>query len=132
THAIFSASADLGFEGRGGFAGYDQTSSKCPASLPGVGCFEIYVYDAVTGSLRCASCDPSGAPPTGDANDNVKLESSAGDLSHTSYLNRALSADGHYVFFSSPDALVPEDTNGRYDAYEYDTQTEEVHLLSSG
>jgi hypothetical protein len=36
------------------------------------------------------------------------------------------------VFFSSKEALVPEDTNGTFDAYEYDTHTRTVHLLSSG
>jgi hypothetical protein len=36
------------------------------------------------------------------------------------------------VFFNTPEALVPEDTNGRPDAYEYDAQTATVHLLSTG
>jgi hypothetical protein len=36
------------------------------------------------------------------------------------------------VFFDSPDALVPQDTNGRYDVYEYDVAAGEVRLISSG
>jgi hypothetical protein len=43
-----------------------------------------------------------------------------------------LSNDGRYVFFSTRDALVPGDVNGVEDTYEYDTQTGEVSLLSSG
>jgi hypothetical protein len=47
-------------------------------------------------------------------------------------LSHALSDDGRYVFFSTAEALVPEDTNGRFDAYEYDTTDGSVHLISSG
>jgi hypothetical protein len=44
---------------------------------------------------------------------------------------RFLSNDGR-VFFSTQAALVPEDVNGVYDAYEFDGRSEELHLLSSG
>jgi len=46
--------------------------------------------------------------------------------------NKAISDDGSRVFFSTAEALVPEDVNGRSDAYEYDVATRAVHLLSSG
>jgi hypothetical protein len=36
------------------------------------------------------------------------------------------------VFFSTDEALVPEDVNGKYDAYEYDVASRTVHLLSTG
>ena len=44
--------------------------------------------------------------------------------------NRALSDDGSRVFFSTAQALVPEDVNGRVDVYEYESGG--VHLISSG
>jgi hypothetical protein len=36
------------------------------------------------------------------------------------------------VFFSTREALVPEDVNGKADVYEYDTTTGEDHLISTG
>jgi hypothetical protein len=43
-----------------------------------------------------------------------------------------MSADGRLVFFSTTEALVPEDTNRAVDVYEYDAPTGTVHLLSTG
>jgi hypothetical protein len=107
--------------------GYDHSHS----CNNGFGCREFYVYSADTGQLACASCNPSGAAATGDA--FVTGGSGAHGLADASlHENRAVSADGRWVFFSSPENLVPGDTNGKYDAYEYDTATGEVHLLSSG
>jgi hypothetical protein len=45
---------------------------------------------------------------------------------------RYLSSDGRYVFFTSSQGLVPRDTNGLPDVYEYDLVAKEVRLLSSG
>jgi hypothetical protein len=36
------------------------------------------------------------------------------------------------VVFATGDALVPQDTNGVYDVYEYDADTGKIALLSSG
>jgi hypothetical protein len=91
---------------------------------------ELYVYRADTGKLSCASCNPSGAPATADASTVVRTRS--GDSSTTTHLNHALSDDGRYVFFSTAEALVPADSNGKSDAYEYNTETGQVSLLSSG
>ncbi|MGA9875123.1 MAG: hypothetical protein WBQ21_04870, partial [Solirubrobacteraceae bacterium] len=107
---------------------------------------EVYLYDAVSNRLVCASCDPTGARPVG-VYDNRKPEDSlfvdleaawsAGDGSGDhwlagslpgwertefdvmAYQPRYLSDDGR-LFFDSPDALVPQDTNGLEDAYEYE------------
>jgi hypothetical protein len=91
---------------------------------------ELYVYRADTEKLSCASCNPSGAAGTADASPVVRTRS--GGSSTTTYLNHALSDDGRYVFFSTAEALVPADSNGKSDAYEYDTETGKVSLLSSG
>ncbi len=103
------------------------------------GCREIYVYSAEDGLLACASCNPTGAPATGDATVKVDDEGSVshgfphGSVGLTNHQSEAISADGRHVFFSSAESLVPRDTNGStYDAYEYDTVTGEVNLLSSG
>jgi len=106
---------------------------------------ELYVFDAVTGRLACASCDPTGARPTGveyeqegkgmpedaghdawgqsswlaaDVPGFTQVESSPG---FGSYQPRYLSNEGR-VFFDSDDALVPQDINGTWDVYEYEPE----------
>jgi hypothetical protein len=97
-------------------------------------CKEVYAYDygadGAAGRLSCVSCNPSGAPALADA--STIWESGRSNTSPTSYLNHPLSDDGRRVFFSSGEALVPEDTNGRQDAYQYDTASGRLQLLSSG
>lgn len=118
-HLLFMTLDDAGFAGRGGFTGYDHA-----------GHFEFYLYDAGTGRLACASCNPSGRAATADALIDVRDFAATSQV--TSDSAQALTDDGQRVFFNTADALVPEDTNGRPDAYEYDAETGTVHLLSSG
>ena len=94
-------------------------------------CKEIYVYDPVQGRVLCASCDPNGAAPVGDAH-AVARAYTLGALQENQHLANTVTADGSKVFFDSPDPLVPQDTNGTYDVYEYNVKTHEVQLLSSG
>jgi hypothetical protein len=65
---------------------------------------EVYVYDAETESLVCASCRP-GAPPTKDV---------------TASFGGPFMADDGRAFFATKDSLVPRDKNGEItDVYEY-------------
>jgi hypothetical protein len=96
----------------------------------GFGCRELYVYNADTNTQRCASCNPSGARATVDA--SVNGVGPAGGALGTSYLNRPLSVDGRFVFFNSAEELVSQAANSRVHAYEFDTQTGRVALLSTG
>jgi len=130
THLIFLNTDDSGFQGRGGLVGFDHTGPV--AAGCGEGCGEIYVYDAQSGRLRCASCDPSEAEPVGYASLNTGVGGYGSNAATTSHLSHALSGDGRWVFFNSPDPLVPEDINGAVDAYQYNTETEEISLISSG
>ncbi len=104
---------------------------------------EVFLYDETTGRLTCVSCNPTGARPDGvfDAA-AMTLLIDAGNSSlfvgrwlaasipgWTSvergfgvfYQSRVLSDEGR-MFFDSADALVPQDTNGREDVYEYEPQ----------
>lgn len=110
-----------------GLTGYDHGS--CDTNI-GLGCRELYVYSADTDQLACASCVPSGAPATQMASDVDYVNSGASTINWNE--NRALSDDGSRAFFNTAEALVPEDTNGRVDAYEYDVRSRTVALLSSG
>jgi DNA-binding beta-propeller fold protein YncE len=107
-----------------GLTGYDQ------GSCSGFGCPEIYVYSAGSHALQCASCNPTGATATAAA--SVTTHFGGGAAGVSSHLNHPLSDDGRHVFFDTAEALVPDDVNGASDAYEFDTQSGTVHLLSTG
>ncbi len=107
---------------------------------------EVYLYDAVSNRLVCASCNPTGARPVGVFDEwegskkllvdpqqmwtkmngfgaNHWLAGSLvgwnNQLNVASYEPRYVMDDGR-LFFNSPDALVPQDTNGLEDVYEYE------------
>jgi hypothetical protein len=65
---------------------------------------EIYLYEPATGDIKCASCLPSGDPPSSETT--------------TSYNGKFLTNDGR-VFFDTGDAVVPQDTDELDDVYEY-------------
>ncbi len=103
------------------------------------GAAEAYIYDYESGELHCASCNPTGEPPRGRI--GRKVTSAWLPISHMNdYTPRWISADGNRVFFDSLDALVPQDTNGWNDVYEWErdgsgsctTPSGCIYLLSGG
>ncbi len=104
---------------------------------------EVYLYDATTGRLVCASCNPTGARPRGvlDGGHELLVDRIGawgrtvpggiprwlagsipgwdGSITGSTYQPRYLSDAGR-LFFDSPDTLVPQDTNGLEDVYEYE------------
>jgi hypothetical protein len=106
---------------------------------------EVFLYDVSTGRLVCASCNPSGARPSGVFDERGAIPgllvdhglfyspawgghwlagSIPGWTSATHeevawHQSRYLSDSGR-LFFNAADALVPRDTNGREDVYEYE------------
>jgi hypothetical protein len=87
---------------------------------------EAYVYDAATGAFTCVSCNPTGAPPLGGA----RLMESSHNTLLPGYSEGQISPDGSRVFFETSDALVPQDTNGLSDVYEWENGR--IYLISSG
>jgi hypothetical protein len=96
-------------------------------------CPEVYLYSATAaggqGDLTCVSCNPAGSATSGRITQFNLLE---GLGSHSAHLNRALSSDGRYTFFSTAEPLVSADTNVAYDVYQYDSVSDQVSLISSG
>lgn len=100
---------------------------------------EVYVYDYESGELHCASCKPTGEPPT-TMFGSVPIAAWLPVSHMNDYEPRWMSADGNRVFFDSFDALVPQDTNGKNDVYEWErdgsgtcaTPTGCIYLLSGG
>lgn len=117
-------------------AGHDHGAcASNPNSTSNGICSQLYVYRAdastpLAPAVACVSCHPSGAP-TG-ANALVNVHAGAGGSQVTSHLSHALSDDGRRVFFSSAAPLLPDDANGKADAYEYDVPSASLRLLSSG
>ncbi len=115
----------LGFMSERGLTGYDNRQARageCEGKVPESGgfehevgnCREAFVYDAVTGGLVCASCNPSGARPVGPAEFRTEIGEQ-----FVQYRPRQLSEDGT-LFFDSSDALVPHASDGRENVYEYE------------
>ena len=88
------------------------------------GKYEVYLFDAASGEVVCASCNPSGTPATTGAR-----ALGSGDEPG---IARTLSEDGRYVFFNTTEALVPTDVNNRMDAYQYDARRNRIDLISTG
>jgi hypothetical protein len=91
-------------------------------------CQELYLYEAESGNLACVSCNPSGEPPTGTTTIYGSVHS-LWSYESPYYVPRAITETGT-VFFSSPDGLLPQDTNGHQDVYEYEGG--QLSLISTG
>lgn len=117
-HAVFMSNADLT-----GYDNVDQASGQADD--------EIFVYDAAAdegaGRLECVSCNPTGQRPVGH---EILFEAARGGGSWSAallppyetelYGSRVMSDDGGRVFFDAFEALVPRDTNGIQDVYEWE------------
>jgi hypothetical protein len=99
---------------------------------------EAFLYDADTSGLTCISCNPTGAAAVGQRLTNkvnfppaptpiwkgrwmaatLPAASRTGN-NRSLYRPRAILDNGR-VFFNSVDPLVPADTNGNWDVYEYE------------
>jgi hypothetical protein len=124
----------LAFMSERSLTGYENRDANS-----GVSDEEVFLYDAGTGRVVCASCNPTGARPVGlheGQEDREKFVDWAGlwgnrwfagnvpgwtpwNGGSTSYQSRYLSDSGR-LFFNSSDALVPGDVNGQADVYEYE------------
>ena len=83
---------------------------------------EFYVYSALSRALRCISCNPNAPQATEET--YLSEHSAVGPVPRNAFLTRNLSADGGRVFFQTGEALVPQDTNGQMDVYEWEREGE--------
>ncbi len=135
----------LAFMSSAPITGYDNVDANGAAN--GARDEEVFLYDSDTASLRCVSCNPSGARPSGVL-DTVQSGEGLGLLVDRRevwvgrwlagnipgwtaqslpvpeqpgalFQSRYLSDEGR-LYFNSPDSLVPAATNGKEDVYEYE------------
>ena len=103
---------------------------------------EVFLYNAGKEELTCVSCNPTGARPTGVFDTEFAGEGRGRlvdrplsyqgrwlsglipawthlSVDEAPYASRVLFNDGR-MFFTSSEALVPQDTNGKEDVYEFE------------
>jgi hypothetical protein len=128
-----------------------ESSLDVTGYQPGPHSREVYRYDAADGSVLCVSCNPSGISRFSFDAGFFQAGASFGALDPELQIlgasadpdgprPEAMSDDGQYVFFETPDQLVPQDTNtpsctATYvdcgdDVYEW--HGGQVSLISSG
>jgi hypothetical protein len=134
----------LAFMSAAPITGYDNVDTN-PAAK-GARDEEVFLYDSSGASLRCVSCNPTGARPSGvlDTNESgeglgllVDRRKVWAELGHEHWLagnipgwtaqsltsalfqSRYLSDQGR-LYFNSPDRLVPAARNAKENVYQYE------------
>ncbi len=96
-------------------SGYDNADAESGKETA-----EIYRYDASSEELECISCTRSGARPHGREVGGLNAAALIPTAQTSLYPGRPLSADGSRLFFHSFTPLLPLDTNGKADVYEWE------------
>lgn len=86
---------------------------------------DVYRYDAQAQALTCVSCSSDASPSQGA----VRFDQTRIGANLINHLPRNVSDSGQ-VFFQTSRGLVPADSNGKVDVYEFENG--ELHLLSGG
>ncbi len=110
----------LAFNSAQPLTGYDSTDQ-----VTGEADSQVYLYQAGAPGPVCVSCNPSGARPLGrrvtlDAfGESATMAASVPPAQFQLHFPHSLSDDGKRLFFDSYDALLPRDTNGKADVYQW-------------
>jgi DNA-binding beta-propeller fold protein YncE len=111
SHLIFTSDASL--------TGFDNADAE--SGIPDT---EVYLYDAETETLRCVSCNATGARPTGRVvvganNTRTGFASRIPPWKNQFHAARILSDDGSRLFFESFEVLSPRDHDEGLDVYQW-------------
>ncbi len=116
----------LAFESEKSLTGYDNVKPNGELAS------ELFLYSAGSGShpptLVCASCNPTGESAVEGG--GVLLFPGDSEEGAGVFRTRHVLTDAGQVFFETTEGLVPSDTNGELDVYEYEGG--HVSLISSG
>jgi hypothetical protein len=114
----------LAFNSVSQLTGYDNTDAV--TTKPDE---EIFVYETEAGRLACVSCDLNAAPSAGGAAIDWPAQPDTNTFMRGGYPQHNVSEAGQ-VFFETSEALLPQDTDGVRDVYEYERGV--LHLISGG
>jgi hypothetical protein len=106
-HLAFTSTAPL--------TGFDNKDA-----VTGTPAAEVFHYDAETDQLHCVSCNPTGVRPTARDEGGIWTAAQIPGYERALYASRLLSEDGRRLFFESFEALLPRDTNGQQDVYQWE------------
>jgi hypothetical protein len=107
-HVVFESDQPL--------TGYDNHD----AELGNSAVMETFVFDARSAQLSCASCNPTGLPPTvGHTEPSESLLPVS--LPSFTTLPKWISASGGRVFFNTPQPLSPQATDNTWNVYEWES-----------
>ena len=120
------------FQSPKSLTGYDNIYAPTGYAVP-----EVFLYSAASNSLACVSCNPSGEAPT----HGIAITGAFGEVIQPEGGARLeppheLGGAPHYLtgsgqlFFDTVEELLPSDTNGQLNVYEYENG--EPRLISSG
>lgn len=95
--------------------------------------YEAYIYSVATGAVTCISCDPQVAPLNGDAGFIAKTFHEEAESSFVPttppLIYSSPGEDGKEAVmravFETTEGLVPQDTNGAMDVYEWEQEDTE-------
>ena len=96
--------------------GYDNADAVTSANE-----YEAFLFDSATSRLVCVSCNTNGHRPTS----STVLPAPVNGVYQQRYID-----DGGRLFFSTEDAVLPDDTNAASDVYEYENG--HVSLITPG
>lgn len=107
-----------------GIVGYEYEHGKPVLSRPSYAAIpEIFVYDADSRRILCASCNPTGAPPAPYGTNPLAttLEGAIVSVSGAaSFMPRWIAErEGTQVYFMTAQPLVANDSNDMQDVYEW-------------
>jgi hypothetical protein len=111
----------LAFTSTARLTGYDNSQRRgeaCKSAGVSPACSEVFEFDAGTGKLICASCNPGGERPLGYSSLSLISFGFRGTFSAQP---ENLTGQQGRVFFESQDTLSARDTNGHIqDVYEWE------------
>jgi hypothetical protein len=135
----------LAFMSRRSLTGFENRNAASDEPVQ-----EVFRYDASADSLECASCNPTGARPLSiEPTESAARFVNAGGAwpgqqvaatlpqavgiggGNSIYRPRSVLDNGR-VFFNAIDALVPADSNGEWDVYQYESDGVGDCTASSG
>jgi hypothetical protein len=96
---------------------------------------QLYVFDAEAEAgeeFVCATCPPDGSEPRRHVETKVNDGLLITGYDRTKPRRLIANGDEVRVYFDAMDDLLPRDTNGEIDVYEFDLRSRKLTLLSTG